>query len=96
MVGSCRKKVLTNENYTGTLVQGREEKVNYKVNKSVMKPEDEWIKVNDAHEAIISKEDFEIVQDLLRIDTRAYSGEEKAHILFRTLVLWGLYGADAA
>ena len=45
-----------------------------------MKPEDEWIKVNDAHEAIISKEDFKIVQDLLRIDTRAYSGEEKAHI----------------
>lgn len=74
------KRILTNENYTGTLVQGREEKVNYKVNKSVMKPEDEWIKVNDAHEAIISKEDFEIVQDLLRIDTRAYSGEEKAHI----------------
>mgnify|MGYP000790000520 FL=1 len=74
------KRILTNENYTGTLVQGREEKVNYKVNKSVMKPEDEWIKVNDAHEAIISKEDFKIVQDLLRIDTRAYSGEEKAHI----------------
>lgn len=74
------KRILTNENYTGTLVQGREEKDNYKVNKSVMKPEDEWIKVNDAHEAIISKEDFEIVQDLLRIDTRAYSGEEKAHI----------------
>lgn len=74
------KRILTNENYTGTLVQGRKEKVNYKVNKSVMKPEDEWIKVNDAHEAIISKEDFEIVQDLLRIDTRAYSGEEKAHI----------------
>ena len=74
------RRILTNENYTGTLVQGREEKVNYKVNKSVMKPEDEWIKVNDAHEAIISKEDFKIVQDLLRIDTRAYSGEEKAHI----------------
>lgn len=33
-----------------------------------------------AHEAIISNEDFEIVQDLLKVDTRAVSGEKKAHI----------------
>lgn len=74
------KRILTNENYIGTLVQGKEEKVNYKVKKSVMKPEEEWTKVQDAHEAIISKEDFEIVQELLGIDTRAGSGEKKAHI----------------
>ena len=30
------KRILTNENYTGTLVQGKEEKVNYKVKKSVV------------------------------------------------------------
>ena len=74
------KRILSNENYIGTLVQGKEEKVNYKVKKSVKKPEEEWTKVPDAHEAIISKEDFEIVQDLLMIDTRAGGGEEKAHI----------------
>lgn len=74
------KRILTNENYIGTLVQGKEEKVNYKVRKSVRKPEEEWIRVPEVHEAIISKEDFEIVQDLLKIDTRAGSGEKKAHI----------------
>ena len=74
------KRILTNENYTGTLVQGKEEKVNYKVKKSVRKPEEEWVRVNDAHEAIVSKEDFEIVQELLQIDTRATTGEEKAHV----------------
>ena len=74
------KRILTNENYTGTLVQGKEEKVNYKVKKSVMKPEKEWTKVQEAHEAIISMEDFEIVQDLLKIDTRAGAGEKKSHI----------------
>lgn len=74
------KRILSNENYIGTLVQGKEEKVNYKVKKSVKKPEEEWTKVPDAHEAIILKEDFEIVQDLLMIDTRAGGGEEKAHI----------------
>lgn len=74
------KRILTNESYIGTLVQGKEEKVNYKVKKSIRKPEEEWTKVQKAHEAIVSKEDFEIVQDLLRIDTRAGSGEKKAHI----------------
>ena len=74
------KRILTNETYIGTLVQGKEEKVNYKVKKSVRKPEDEWVRVPKAHEAIISNEDFEIVQDLLKVDTRAVSGEKKAHI----------------
>lgn len=74
------KRILTNENYIGTLVQGKEEKVNYKVKKSVRKPEEEWTKVPKAHEAIIHPEDFEIVQDLLKIDIRAGNGEKKAHI----------------
>lgn len=74
------KRILTNENYTGTLVQGKEEKVNYKVRKSIRKPEEEWTKVQEAHEAIISKEDFEIVQNLLKIDTRAGNGKKRAHM----------------
>lgn len=74
------KRILTNETYIGTVVQGRDEKINYKVKKSVRKPEAEWIKVPGVHEAIISKEDFEIVQDLLKIDTHPGTGEKKAHI----------------
>ncbi len=74
------KRILVNESYIGTLVQGKEEKINYKVNKSVMKPQEEWTRVPGAHEAIISREDFEIVQDLLQVDTRAGNGGEKAHL----------------
>lgn len=74
------KRILTNENYIGTLVQGKEKKVNYKIKKSVRKPEEEWTKVPKAHEAIIGQEDFEVVQDLLKIDTRAGGGEKKSHI----------------
>jgi len=73
------KRILTNENYTGTLVQGKAEKVNYKIQKSVIRPEEKWIRVEDAHEAIISKEDFGLVQDLLKFDLRAGDGEKKAH-----------------
>lgn len=74
------KRILENETYTGALVQGKEEKVSYKVKKTVKKPREEWTKVQEVHEAIVSKEDFEIVQELLQTDTRAGNGETKAHI----------------
>ena len=73
------KRILTNETYTGILVQGKEEKLSYKMKKSFRKPEEEWVRVENAHEAIISREDFCIVQELLKTDTRAGSGEQKAH-----------------
>lgn len=74
------KRILVNESYIGTLVQGKEEKINYKLKKSVMKPQEEWTRVPEAHEAVISREDFELVQDLLQVDTRAGNGDEKAHL----------------
>jgi len=74
------KRILTNEIYLGTMVQGREERISYKVKKAVKKPEDEWIRVEATHEAIISKEDFEMVKKLLKVDTRAAQGKERAHI----------------
>lgn len=74
------KRILTNEIYTGTMVQGKREKVNYKVDKILKKPESEWFKVEGTHEAIISKEDYQNVQRLLKVDTRAGKGREKAHM----------------
>lgn len=73
------KRILTNETYTGTLVQGKEEKVSYKIKKSVRKPEEEWVRVENAHEAIIPWKDYQVVQELLQTDTRAGGGEKKAH-----------------
>ena len=73
------KRILTNEIYTGMMVQGKREKVNYKVDKILEKPESEWFKVEGTHEAIISKEDYQNVQRLLKVDTRAGKGKEKAH-----------------
>ena len=74
------KRILTNEIYTGTMVQGKREKVNYKVDKILEKPESEWFKVEGTHEVIVSKEDYQNVQRLLKVDTRAGKGKEKAHM----------------
>lgn len=64
------KRILTNQVYLGHMVQGKTEKVNYKVKKRAVKPESEWVKVEDTHEAIISADDFEVVQCLLKADGR--------------------------
>lgn len=64
------KRILTNEVYLGHLVQGKTEKVNYKVKKNTEKPKKEWVKVENTHEPIVSEDDFFIVQNLLKTDGR--------------------------
>lgn len=67
---STVKRILTNEIYLGHLLQGKTEKINYKIKKSVQKPKEEWIRVENTHEAIISANDFAVVQNLLQVDGR--------------------------
>ena len=51
--------ILSNEIYTGTVIQGKRKKVSFKSKKFINVPEEDWVKVQNMHEAIISKEDFE-------------------------------------
>lgn len=57
-------KVLNNEMYTGTYVFNMFERSQYKTGSSVIKPKEEWGRVENHHEAIIPREDFEQVQKL--------------------------------
>ncbi len=63
-------RILKNEVYIGTVVQGKCTTPNYKVKKRIIKDEAEWIRVEDMHDAIISRSEFELVQELLLKDTR--------------------------
>ena len=63
-------RILKNESYMGTLIQGKRRKINYKVKKSHDVGSENWIRVEDAHDAIISKGEFQQVQQLLELDTR--------------------------
>lgn len=82
------KRILTNETYLGHMVQGKREKINYKLKKSVDKPQEEWIKVENTHEAVISEDQFRIVQNLLRADGRVSTVTEK-NSLFTGLLFCG-------
>ena len=63
-------RILKDETYTGVLVQGRKGTPHYKIKTLEQRPASEWIKIPDTHEAIISKEDFELVQRIRQLDTR--------------------------
>lgn len=68
-------RILKNEVYTGTVIQGKCTTPNYKIKKRIYKDESDWIRVEDMHEAIISRDDFDLVQDLLLRDTRVSPGQ---------------------
>ena len=62
--------ILRNENYTGTLFQGKKRKLNYRVNKKINIDKENWIVTENHHEAIIIKEKFDKVQDILDRQTK--------------------------
>lgn len=73
---SSVKRILENRVYTGTLEQGKQEKVSYKVSKRINKPKHEWIVVENTHQAIINSFDFDIVQRILKCDGRVSQNSE--------------------
>ncbi len=80
------KRILTNEMYLGHMIQGKTEKISYKLKKSVEKPKEDWVRVDNVHEPIISEDNFIVVQNLLKADSRVSPVTEKnslfAGILF--------------
>ena len=62
-------RILKNEIYTGTMVQGRRQKINYKIKKIRDVEESGWIRVPNMHEAIIPQKLFDTVQEVLKLDT---------------------------
>lgn len=51
--------ILSNEIYTGTVIQGKRKKVSFKSKKFINVPEEDWIRVPNMHEAIVSQDEFE-------------------------------------
>ena len=58
------RTLLSNQAYIGNLVQHKSTTISYKNHKWQRRPEDEWIVVENAHEAIISKELWNKVKEV--------------------------------
>ncbi|MCD8005871.1 MAG: recombinase family protein [Oscillospiraceae bacterium] len=73
-------RILKNEIYTGTLLQGKTTTPNHKVKKTMLKDRSEWSRTENAHEAIISSAQFDLVQEIMQTDTRSPSGASGVHL----------------
>ena len=74
------QRILTNEVYIGVLAQGKRGTPNYKVRVVQSKDEAEWVKVENAHEALVSYEDFMAVKAMMKRDMRCAPDQDEAHL----------------
>jgi site-specific DNA recombinase len=80
------KVMLGNPVYAGHLAQHKYAVISYKVKKLKSVPKDSWIIVKNCHEAIVSEENFNQVQRLIKLKSAPYSnGSKKNHLLLGLL-----------
>ena len=73
-------RVLANPVYGGTLVQGRQRVVSYKVHQTFSVPPEEWYVVADTHPAIVPPADLQRAAELAQCRTRRPPGGGEVHL----------------
>ena len=63
-------RILQNPLYIGTLIQGKEGNISYKLHQRIKKPKQQWIIVENNHLPIIPRQIFEAVQRLYHLPGR--------------------------
>ncbi len=76
----CIAKMLKNEAYIGNLVQGKKTSISYKNHKKRNVPKSEWCVTENAHEPIIDRETWYLVQRRLQNHHRP-TQDGKVHLL---------------
>lgn len=84
--------ILKNENYTGTLFQGKKRKLNYRIDKKIKLDKENWIVTENHHEAIISKEDFDKVQEIL--DRKSKVSKDGSIDVLSGILKWKCCGSN--
>ena len=77
---SSVRRILRNPLYTGTMVQGKNRMKSYKLHISEAVPEEDWITVEQTHEAIIPGELFDKAQALFERDTRTAPTHKQVYL----------------
>ena len=84
-------RILNDETYVGTLIQGKASTPNYKLKQRQTKPQEEWHRVENAHEPVINRSRFDLVQKILRLDTRTSPKNNKVYT-FSGILICGCCG----
>ncbi len=79
------RRILHNAVYTGRLELGKTYRPNYKVKRPFKTEEENWTCYENAHEAIISKSDYDTVQRVMGHDVRRKPNQSTEYMLFGIL-----------
>jgi len=77
------RKLMRNEVYIGNMVQNKKGTLSYKNHKIIDKPKEEWVKVENTHEAIISLDIWELAQEIDKM---------RSHPRYNSLNIISLFG----
>ena len=77
---STVSSILRDRRYVGTMVQGVNRTISYKVRKTIRQSEEEWFVVENTHEAIIDAEVFEKAQLLNEKDMRVAPTQKRVYL----------------
>ena len=78
--GQAVKRILRNPIYMGTLVQGKKTTVSHKVKKIIERDKSDWSITEAFVPGIVSKEVFDVVQNMLARDTRNSSRNSDSNV----------------
>lgn len=83
--GSTIRQILEREVYTGCLIAQKTSTISPMTTKRIKNKKEDWIIRENTHEALISKEDFELVQQLIKVRKRIRS-QQGSHLLTGLLI----------
>ena len=84
--------ILKNETYIGNMVCMKGGTLSYKNKTAVKKPESEWIRAENTHEPIVSKDTWFAVQKLNSANRKTFAREKRELSLFSGLLVCGECG----
>ncbi len=82
---SSVKAILKNETYIGNTVHNKQTSVSFKSKSRYRTQPEMWLRVENTHEPIISKKDFELVQEMIATRRRA-TKQQKFYPIFTGLI----------
>lgn len=91
---STVRAILMNQVYIGNMVHFRTGTQNFKSKKMIWKPEEDWVVVEDTHEALVNAETFWTVQE--RIKVKQPGKKRSENNIFRGIMFCGECGKRMA
>ncbi len=73
-------RIIENEVYLGHMISGREAVTSYKNKKKIKKPKEEWLKIENTHEPLVSQNLFDVANRVRQQKRRVPNGDEKPTI----------------